>query len=270
MPFNPSQPSSADPFGGIANSVGGPSYSNSTGGQIVNGIGYGFSGGPAGAGLFGDSTQPGLLGMGRYGVDSNAFGAVGNAGGMYGSAGAAGNSNILNGADQQAARDQQNQLIQMLMAQANGTGPSVAQQQLKQATDRNVNQTMGMMASQRGAGAGASAYQAANAGGQAGQQMASDSATLRLQEQMQAQQALGGIVGGMRGQDQSWQTTALQQKQMNDQMVQFYTSQGMSIEQANRQAQIDEQKLKMQAYQGGGGSGGGSGLSAIGSLVAML
>jgi hypothetical protein len=165
-----------------------------------------------------------------------------------------------------AAQQQQSQLIQMLMNQANGTGPSLAQQQLKQASDRNVQQTMAMMASQRGAGAGASAYQAANAGGQAGQQMAADSATLRLQEQMQAQQALGGVLNNARQGDQGAANLGMQGQQMTNQMVQFYLSQGMDIANANRQALIDQQKLNEASYYGnappsasvGGAAQGGS------------
>lgn len=102
---------------------------------------------------------------------------------------------------QDQARAQQMALINQLQNQASGLGPSLAQAQLQQATDRNMQQAMALGVSQRGAGQGAALHNIANQRAGIGQQMAGDSAMLRLQEQLQARQMLGGLLGGMRGQD---------------------------------------------------------------------
>jgi hypothetical protein len=227
--------------------------------------------------VFGDNSTPGIFGLGHYGVDQNAFGPI-DPSGMYAGANAAGSRTTpqFDNSTQSAAEGQQQQLIQMLMDQANGKGPSIAQDMLKQASDRNMQQTAAMMASQRGAGAQAGAYNAAVQGGNAGQQLASDSSMLRLQEQLQARGMLGNVLGQTRGQDisaaQDTVAAQLQGQQLNDQLVQFYTQQGNSLEQANRQAQIDLQNLREKSYDAsrGGNSGGGSFMSGIGGLISAL
>lgn len=85
-------------------------------------------------------------------------------------------------------QDQQNALIQQLMAQSQGRGPSLAVQQYQAANqDAMANQ----LAMSRGRGAGA----ARNAGvqmGQMSQGLAGGSALARTREQMAAQQQLQG------------------------------------------------------------------------------
>lgn len=112
-------------------------------------------------------------------------------------------SNMASQLAQQQAQTRAAQwgLIQQLQGQAAGTGPSLAQAQLQQATDRNMQQAMAMGVSQRGAGQTAALHNIAGQRAGIGQQMAGDSAMLRLQEQMAAQQQLGGLLGGMYGQD---------------------------------------------------------------------
>lgn len=96
---------------------------------------------------------------------------------------------------------QQNQLAQMLMAQAQGNGPSIAQNQLKQATDQNIQQNAGLLASQKGINPALAARQILNNQATMGQQAAGQGALLRAQEQLGAQGALGNALGTQRQQD---------------------------------------------------------------------
>jgi hypothetical protein len=115
----------------------------------------------------------------------------------------------------------QGELTQMYLDSARGTGPSVAQMQLKQGTDRNMQQAAALIGSQRGYNPGAQ-RQIATQRAQIGQQMAGDSAMLRLQEQMQARAAL--------------QST-----------IQNYVKMGMTWDEATRQAQLGTIKGEDQA-----------------------
>lgn len=92
---------------------------------------------------------------------------------------------------------QQQQLAQQFAAQANGTGPSVAVNQLNQATQANTANQAALMASQRGAGANAGliARQAAQQGAANQQQAAGQAATLKAQEQIAGQQNLASLSG---------------------------------------------------------------------------
>lgn len=105
---------------------------------------------------------------------------------------------------------------------AAGQGPSLAQMQLQRATDQNMQQAASMAATTgmgaRGAGG---LRQLGNQRAAIGQQMAADSGLLRMQEQLAAMNAQGGLLSGIRGQDlgaaQANQAAALQQRGLNDQ-----------------------------------------------------
>lgn len=150
---------------------------------------------------------------------------------------------------QSQVRAQQDQLSQMLMDQAMGRGPSVAQDQLRQATDRNMSQAMALGASQ-GAGSRSAGVlrQVGDQRAQIGQQMAGDSSMLRLQEQLGARQMLGQQLGGMRGQDMGLASEqarlALQSQAQNDDLVKFYTQAGMSLDQAQMAARMEMQRMQ--------------------------
>lgn len=101
-----------------------------------------------------------------------------------------------------AFRNYQLGLAQQLQQQASGQGPSIAQMQLQQATDRSLNQSLGAIRSATGANAGLSARTAALAGAQQLGSAANASGQLRLQEQQQAQQALGTLTSQGRAGDQ--------------------------------------------------------------------
>ena len=93
--------------------------------------------------------------------------------------------------------DQQQALAQALLAQSQGQGPSLAQMQLQDATNRNIKQNAGLISSQKGVNPALAARLIANQSAQAGQSLAGQSAQTRLMEQMQAQQQLGGLYGNL-------------------------------------------------------------------------
>lgn len=215
-------------------------------------------------------NDPYMLNESAFGIpNADAWQAM-----LGNNAGAADERNVLNMRDANGMRDVQQELIQRLQAQARGEGPSLAQMQLADATDRNVSQTMGMAASGRGPGAAGAAYQGANQAAGAHQQMAGDSAMLRLQEQMQANNMLAGVSGQARQQDISSQGLNLQQTAMNDDLVKFYTQAGLSLEQAQQQArqaleelrmkqQIEFEKINMEASKGDSNSSGLGGMLSM-------
>lgn len=98
-------------------------------------------------------------------------------------------------------RTGQMQLAGQLQAQANGQGPTLAQQRFKENTDRGLAQSLAMAASARGVNPAqalrASMDSQANIQGQAAQ----DSADLSQQEQMSARGQLSGVLSGVAGQD---------------------------------------------------------------------
>lgn len=114
-------------------------------------------------------------------------------------------------------------LAAALQAQMAGQGPSLAQNQLKQATDRNIAQAMAM-AQTRGANPFLAQRQAMQSAATAGQEAAAQSGALRAQEQLAAQQQLAGVLQQQRG-------ASLQEQQLRDQMAQFYAGQQTGLTQ---------------------------------------
>lgn len=95
-------------------------------------------------------------------------------------------------------------LIEQLRQQSAGEGPTVAEKQHRQMTDRNVSQLMSAMAS--GAGyqpSGATQRAASQQAAGARQQGVMDSSILRAQEMLAGRQALGGALQQMSGLDLS-------------------------------------------------------------------
>jgi hypothetical protein len=95
---------------------------------------------------------------------------------------------------------QQNQLAETLRGQVAGQGPSLAQLQLQNATDRNTQQAAGMIASQRGLNPALAARQILTQQADINQQAANQSAQQRMQEQFGAEAQLGGLLGQQRQQ----------------------------------------------------------------------
>lgn len=94
-------------------------------------------------------------------------------------------------------------LLKQYQDMAAGTGPSLAQGQLQQATDRNLAQAMALGAAQQGQGLGyASALRnIADQSAAARQQAAAQAAMIRNAEQMQGMQGTGALLGQIGGQD---------------------------------------------------------------------
>jgi hypothetical protein len=197
----------------------------------------------------------------------------------------------LDPTQQAQARAAQQGLLAQFQAQASGQGPSLAQMQLQQATDRNAANAMGLIASQRGLNPGLAARLAGQNAANINQQAAGQSAMARLAEQYQAQQGLAGLSGQMRGQDlelagqnaqlaqQSGQFNASQYNQM---LAQAQAAQQQRIQQQNAQiAQMEEQRRQAAAQFGqkvvgglasaGSGSAGGAAMGgAQNGLLAIL
>lgn len=140
-------------------------------------------------------------------------------------------------AQQGAVAQQQTSLASALEAQANGTGgPSIAELQLRQGTDRTAAQAQGLIASQRGINPGMAAKLGAGAAANANQQAAGQAAVLRAQEQQAARAQLAQVLAGQRGQsiDQGSASASL-----------FGTAGGLQVNQRGQdvQAAMDAQRI---------------------------
>lgn len=113
-----------------------------------------------------------------------------------------------------ASRAQQQGLISQLQLQAAGRGPSVAQEQLRQATDTNIAQQQAAAKSVHGNARLAALRQATWQGAATQQQASSQAAALRAQEIASTQGALSNLLTSQRAQDAAAaiQQAALQQQ----------------------------------------------------------
>lgn len=127
------------------------------------------------------------------------------------------------------ARNQQSVLAQMLMQQAQGGGPNPAALQLQQGTEANARMAASQMASQRGLNPALAARGVMDQTANLNQQAAGQAGVMRAQQQLAAQQQLGGVLGQQRGQDlglygqaaqgqQGQNALGLQQAQGNNQI----------------------------------------------------
>lgn len=96
---------------------------------------------------------------------------------------------------------QQQQLAQALLAQSQGQGANPAQAMLNQATNQNIQQNAGFLASQKGISPALAATQAAQNQGAMSQQAAAQGAVMNAQQQVSAQQNLGNLYGQMANQN---------------------------------------------------------------------
>lgn len=164
------------------------------------------------------------------------------------------------------ARGQQGYALQQLQGLANGTGPSLAAMQMQQAQQAAMNQQASLAASARGGGANLAAAQraAAMGGANAMGQIANATGQARVQEQLGAINAYGGLAGQMRAGDaqrtglsgqmgQQQGAMDLQSRNMNDQRNQFMNQLGFNVGQTQLQAQMarqQQQSANEQAAQG--------------------
>jgi len=137
-------------------------------------------------------------------------------------------------------------LVSQLQARAAGTaGPSLAEQQLMQGQEANRMAQLSQAASQRGGYNPLAARQTAQNIAMGNQQVGQQAALLRSQEQQQAEQALAGALQAGRQQDIGVQQLSVQEQQARDQLTQQYLAMGLSLQQAQFQANQDFQKLRV-------------------------
>ena len=180
---------------------------------------------------------PGILGGGHGGVGGGVPGAFT----LQGLAGQANGAQGMRAPGFDQSQQGLTGLAGMLMNQATGQGPSLAQEQLKQATQTNVANQMAMAGQTRGENPAMQGYQSAQQAGQLNQQAAGQGVQAGIQERLGAMGQLGQTYGQIGGQ-------GMQQQQMNNQLQEYFTSQGMSAEQAQLQAQIAQQQMLAGSY----------------------
>lgn len=198
-------------------------------------------------GLLGHFGTPGQNNFNAtpYQTDPNAFqggwqdpNSAYNPNNLANSAAAAGGAQAPGFADAQAGLGG---LAGQLQGQAFGTAPSLAMEQLRQAQGANAANTMALQASSRGVNPAQAALNASQVNSAGNQQMAAQGVGAALQERNAAQGLLGNVY-------QAQGSMGLQQQGQNNQMVQYYISQGMSAQQAQLQAQIAEQQINSGNY----------------------
>lgn len=141
-------------------------------------------------------------------------------------------------------RSQQQGLADRLDAQSRGLGPSLATEQLKSGLDQNMAQQASFAASGRGSQAGVGAFMAANNAARLGAQTDQQAAQARIQEQMNAQQQLGGLLNQGRNSDEAnSQFNANQQNQaaMANQRAQLQAM-GMTDDQISKLLGVQQQQ----------------------------
>lgn len=153
----------------------------------------------------------------------------------------------------------QQNLIGQLAMQASGRGPSVAGAQLQQASQANQAATFAQLASARGGVNGAGlARNAMNTSANIQAQTSRDAAVARMQEQMNAQQGLAGVLNQARGADIGMATSqagldsqrnlashsaqVAMAQQFND-LKAKYAMMGLDAQKANQMAALDIQRM---------------------------
>lgn len=233
--------------------------------------------GGAAKGLFGSSSDPGLLGTGqfkgeKYRFDDRVFKdnerdkeslssferEVGRARARRTPQSQAAK---INAGPQNEMRGRQTALLGDLERASRGEGPSVAQDQLDRATGQNIAQAMALQASQRGRNAGASMRSIQRSTDAAQQNAARDAASMRIQEQLAARDQLGGLASQARGQDMAFanqqaamqqqtnmanQQAALQARSQNDALSSNALQNQAAIRQNMDQKLMDLEKLRGQ------------------------
>jgi hypothetical protein len=227
--------------------------------------------------LFGSGGDPGVLGTGQFQVNAPQVNmTAGNLPGaqVYRDQAAQQQQMVqgrptpmvqgaqLNTTRADEARGGQQQLAADLLAASRGQGPSVAQEQLRQGAEKNLAGAVALTNSTRGMGGAAAAGQLQAARAQVGQQMASDAALLRAQEVTQARGQLGGVLGDVRQADLATasqqaqleqqaglanQQASLEDQARKDQLTREYIAMGFDFAQAEAQAAMEMERLRVDA-----------------------
>lgn len=198
-------------------------------GDIVQGaVGGGLAGGSLG-GPWGAIAGAGLGGLASYFGGNPAEENRKRMEEYYKQLGAAPQSGPAFQADYSGFRGNQSNLINQLEAMSQGRGPSLATEQLKAATDRNVSQQQALAQSGYG-NATAAAMGAQNNSANLGAQAAQQAAQARIQEQMGALQQLGINIYGARNADEG--------------VNQFNAGQSNQNQWRNLEGQLDTNRLR--------------------------
>lgn len=125
---------------------------------------------------------------------------------------------------------QEQALAQQLQLQAAGQGPNPALQELNQATNRNIQQGAGMIASQKGINPALAARMASQNTAMANQQAAGQAASLGAHQQLAAQGQMGQLYGQLGNQNQNYQALLQQANQSQNALMSqnSLASQGMN------------------------------------------
>ena len=171
-------------------------------------------------------------------------------------------------AGQSDFRRAQSGLVSRLDAMSRGEGPSLATEQLRQATDRNMKQQASIANSGRG-NAALAGITASNASAGLGAQAGSDAAMARIAEQQMAIQQLGSVSGQARQQDNDLNQFNALQKNYRDQfnIEAKLRARGMDDESIRHLLTL-KMNLGQQAQQSSMGNqlmAGGAGLMSMGA-----
>lgn len=134
---------------------------------------------------------------------------------------------------------EQQQLIQALMAQAQGQGPSLADMQSKQTSNRLLNDALSAQLSQRGVGAGLAARNVQQAKESASRELPLQMAMARLQEQRQGQEAAGQMLEADRQAAISGQQLGLDERRARSEEQMGKAKMELEAEQAARKRRAD-------------------------------
>jgi hypothetical protein len=144
---------------------------------------------------------------------------------------------------QQEARGQIQDVAAMLRARAMGEAPSAAELQMQEALRRQQASAQAMAAGAGGVSPALAQRLAQRQMTQAGLETSAQAAALRAQEQAGAEQALAGVLGGVRAQD-------IQLQQMGQERMQAYLQMGMDLAEAERRARVDIEAARAEAAAG--------------------
>jgi hypothetical protein len=168
-------------------------------------------------------------------------------------------------ADYSSFRQNQTDLLGRLDALSRGQGPSLAREQMRQATDRNMSQQASIAQSGRGNPALANIV-AANASGRLGAQAASDSSRLAMEEQLGALSQIGGVAAQGRSADEEMNRFNALQSNYRDQanLEALLRSRGLDDNAIQSILQMQMQKAGMPSF-GDKLMAGGAGMLALGA-----
>jgi hypothetical protein len=155
------------------------------------------------------------------------------------------------------------ELMRMLTVAAEGSAPSAAQLQGQQQLDTILKNQLAARGADRGGRTGASARLLNESATAARLGSSAEAAQLRASEMAQAR----GLLSQVQGQQMS---SDLSQAELNDAMTKYYMTQGYTLDEANRQAQITAANLQATiglTERGHNTEALGAGLSAGGALV---